>query len=189
MKVQSLSLFLAAAVVVIIGSPVWAQSPSCVTATVMSSGAIVGVVSYSPMVTDPNGCIDQAHSIGDSFGIVDNGESTEETLFHDTATITSVSISTVFENNCSLVGVNPTVSGSGQGQFSDFNGTHGGYIYFGFSTDSGVQNLEGTAEVQVQISDSTGNYAQYPVYHVCPAAPGGGGEMATQPLLPPGFLL
>ncbi len=176
MKVRSLAFFLAAAVIMAIGSPAWAQTPSCITASVMSTGAIVGIVSYSPLVIEPNGCIDGAHSIGESYGINSSDGNVEETLFHDTATITSVSISIDYENNCSVVSVNPTVSGSGMGQFSDFNGTNGGYIYFWYSSDSGVPNLEGTAQVSVLVQDNTGNSAVYPVVHTCPAPAGGGGE-------------
>src|SRR5215471_8044469 len=123
MKVRPLYFFLAAALMLVIGSPAWAQTPSCIKALVTNIGDIVGIVSYSPLVIEPNGCIDGAHSIGESFGIVSGADPEQYTIFHDTATITSVSISIDFEENCNVLNVNPTVSGSGMGQFSDFNGT------------------------------------------------------------------
>jgi hypothetical protein len=182
MKVRSISFFLAATVIIAIGSPAFAQTPSCITATVMSIGAIEGIVSYNPLVVEPNGCIDGAHSIGESFGILSGGDPEDYTRFNDTATITSVSISIDYENNCSVTGVNPTVNLVGHGQFSDFNGTHGGYIYFFYSSNSGVPNLEGTLQVSVTVVDSTGNSAVYPVQHTCAPPGGGGGD--PQPLSP-----
>src|SRR5260370_29927993 len=149
MKVRSLAFFLAAAVIIAIDSTAWAQTPSCITASVMSTGAIVGIVSYSPLVIEPNGCIDGAHSIGESYGINSSAGNVEETLFHDTATITSVSISIDYENNCSVVSVNPTVSGSGMGQFSDFNGTNAGHILFLGSSDHVLPYLVAPAQTSI----------------------------------------
>jgi hypothetical protein len=173
MKGQMVRLF-GLAVLLLQGLPLAvAQSPSCIQAWTSIAGNVQGIVSYNPVVYEPNNCIDQAHSIGSVVPLDNAGQPGDETGFHTSAPITSVSVSVDTQDNCNVTGINPTLTGSGLGQFSDFVGNNHGTIYFFYSPTSGVPMLDGFAHLTISITDNTGNGAVYAIEHTCPA-PGGG---------------
>lgn len=129
-----------------------------------SNGTEVGVHSWSPFVTDPNGCVDNlSGNIGIESGIDAEG-STFEAVIHSNLTIVSQEVASVDDEvHCRFYGI-----------FGSVVGATSGFIYGSFDDSTGEAGFQGHAVVYVIVTDSNGSQAPVIMDHMCDPSGGGG---------------